>query len=96
MTDNINVKPGRGGNVKSVATDNVDEVHYPLYKLAIGEDGEASLVSVSNALPVTASDDDVARHTDTKDILSGILMELRIMNAYNAMGFDEELTEKDL
>ena len=39
MSDNVAVKPSDASNAISVATDEVDGVHYPIYKLATGGDG---------------------------------------------------------
>lgn len=96
MSDNIDVSPGRGGNVKSIATDNVDGVHYPVYKFALGADGVAEFVSVDNALPVTSSSTDVDRMYALKESIDNMVIELKINNAYNALAHNQTLTERDL
>jgi len=53
VSDNVAVKPSDASNAISVATDEVDGVHYPIYKLATGGDGEATLVGAS--VPVSLS-----------------------------------------
>ena len=50
--DNIDVKPSTNRNAVSVATDVVDGVHIPIYKQAIGGDGEANPVGYDNPIPV--------------------------------------------
>jgi len=50
--DNIKVEPGRK-NAVEVATDDISGVHYPLYKIAFGADGTATLVNADNGLPVS-------------------------------------------
>lgn len=54
MSDNIRVRPSGGG--VDVATDVVDDIHYPIYKTAIGEDGNVSLVSPSTPFPINSSE----------------------------------------
>lgn len=83
MSDNVKINPATKKGAINVATDNVDEVHYPLYKLAIGDDGEASLVSVTNALPVSLPA--LTHETDTVMVLNEISRKLSILIEYEAM-----------
>lgn len=95
MTDNIDVKPSADSSAVSVATDVVDEVHYPVYKVAFGEDGSATLVD-SDGLPVQLSVDDSVRQEAIKCTLDMILNELKIMNTHFAEWDHNHLTGDDL
>lgn len=53
MADNIPITPGSGA---TVATDEVGSRHFQLIKPAFGVDGEATLVSADNPLPVHDED----------------------------------------
>jgi hypothetical protein len=81
VTDHIKVRPSEGG--VDVATDVVDGVHYPIYKTAIGVDGEALPVSSVDPFPVVNSKSNV--------ILSNILEELKRINFHLAL-----ITELDV
>src|SRR4051812_3132623 len=50
MADNVNISAGSG---KTIATDDVGGAQYQLIKPAFGTDGNATLVSATNPLPVT-------------------------------------------
>ncbi len=52
MSDNVKVNPSLNNNAISVATDDIDNVHYPIYKAAFGADGTATQVDADNRLPV--------------------------------------------
>jgi methyl coenzyme M reductase alpha subunit len=52
MTDNIDVSPSTTEGRVQVATDEVSGVHYPVYKMAVGADGEANPVSITAPLHV--------------------------------------------
>ena len=96
MTDNIKVEGSKSGKAVNVATDEVSNVHYPVYKMAIGADGEAVLVGDDNPLHVTSSVADRINHDELKYLLTDILKELKIMNLYNAEAQDEQLTDEDI
>lgn len=49
MADNLGYTPGSGA---TVATDDVGGIHHQIVKPAFGADGEATLVSRDNPLPV--------------------------------------------
>lgn len=51
MADNVAYTPGVG---TTIATDDVDGVHYQRVKPAIGQNGEAVDVSASNPMPISA------------------------------------------
>ena len=54
MPDNIDVAPSKAAVTAKVATDLVDNVHYPVYKLAVSLDGSTPVhVSSTNPLPVS-------------------------------------------
>lgn len=52
MPDNIKVYPSPEGTAVDVATDVVAQTHYPIYKIAKGGDGEATLIDDEYKLPV--------------------------------------------
>jgi hypothetical protein len=52
MTDNIDVQPGERAGKVAVATDDIGGVHFPIYKLAYGADGEQTSVSPVFPLPI--------------------------------------------
>lgn len=91
MTDNINVKPGKGGTAVPVATDNVDGIHFPVYKLAIGGDGEAVLIDTDNPLYVQLPS--LTYETDTVTMLNEISKKLSILIKYEAMLHKIDLEE---
>jgi len=53
MADNVDISPGSGA---SIATDDVDGVHYQRVKLDIGEDGVSTPVSSAAPLPVNLAE----------------------------------------
>lgn len=53
MADNIGVRPSTTTGSVTVATDDIDGVHYPIYKQSYGADGEQTPVSINNRLPVS-------------------------------------------
>lgn len=81
MADNIKVRPSQGG--VNVATDVVDDVHYPIYKTAIGDQGEAVFVSATDPLPIS--------DVNADEILLLILGQLEKINFQLAL-----LTEVDI
>lgn len=91
MTDNIKVNPSSEQESVSVATDNIDNVHYPVYKMAIGDDGEADLIDKSNRVPVQLPD--ITHETDTVILLNEISKKLSILIKYEAMLHKVDLEE---
>jgi len=65
MTDNIDVKPSDSPSRVSVATDDIDGTHYPIYKLAHGAEGEITLVQVGYGMPL-ATDQSEGNVTNTR------------------------------
>ena len=106
---NIKVEGSGSSKAVNVAIDTADDLVYPLYKLVVGAAGEASLVSTDAPLPVsiggtvaitssaaTSDSADVLRTQDTHNLLGKILKELQIMNLYNALAQDEQITREDI
>ncbi len=93
MTDNVNVKPGEGATVISVATDDVSGVHYPIYKLAVGADGEATLVDEDNVIPIALNN---ANLIELTDLNNRILKQLMIMNIHLSKLTDEVIESKEV
>jgi hypothetical protein len=96
MTDNITVNPGVEDNRVSVATDEVDQIHYPVYKMAIGADGEAALISNVNAVPIVSGVEDVDRSLSLQQTLEHILDQQKIMNMHLAIISGTHVTESDI
>ncbi len=88
MTDNIPVKPSDDSTRLDVATDEIDSVHYPIYKQAFGKDGEVYLIDVSRPMPVVTD-------SDLRESVDSLVVQLKILNAYMAEGFDQIITEED-
>jgi hypothetical protein len=93
-SDNVTVNPGENENAISVATDEIDGVHYPVYKMSYGGLGVQTPVSSSNPLPiivdssapVSVQSSDVLTHeTDTVTVLNEISRKLSILIEYEAM-----------
>lgn len=101
MADNIPVNPAIDAGAVDVATDEITDsegkvTHYPVYKFAVGKDGEAILVSLDNAIPITAGSADLSRNSNDTEIFVGILNQLKILNLYMAEGFNFTFTEEDI
>ncbi len=86
MSDNIKVRPSEGG--VNVATDVVDRVHYPVYKMAIGVDGEAALVSPGIPFPTTSS--------NIEEILQQVLVQLKKINSQLVMLTDVDIANNEV
>lgn len=86
MADNIKVRPSEGG--VNVATDVVDGVHYPVYKTAVGDDGEAVLVSSQTPLPISSS--------ISEEILQQVLVQLKKINSQLVMLTDVDITDDEV
>ncbi len=56
MSDNIDVRPSTDTGRVTVATDDIGDVHYPIYKIAYGADGSVTSVDATTPLPVTSGD----------------------------------------
>jgi len=59
MADNIYVQPGEKAGKVLVATDDIGNIHYPLYKISYGADGSATSVDESSPLPVKLGSGDL-------------------------------------
>lgn len=86
MADNIKVRPSEGG--VNVATDVVDGVHYPVYKMVIGADGKAALISSEVPFPVISS--------NTAELLQQILMQLKKINSQLGMLTDVDIANNEV
>ncbi len=72
----IKVDPDNRG--VNVATDVVDETHYPVYKLAVGGEKSAAIVDLNNPLPVELS----AVNSSMGDDIKQMVVELKLLNRY--------------
>lgn len=93
MSDNIPVKPSDAATRVNVATDVVEDVHYPIYKMAQGEDGAIVLISEDTPLYVKT---DAVTNSQILTALNELITEMKINNAYQALAHDSVLTEEDL
>ncbi len=98
--DNIGVQPQTNLSSVKVATDEIEvdgkKVHYPIYKIAVGEDGEAILIDEDNPIPITLTANDINRHSHLKESIDELVLQMKILNKYMAEGFDNEIKEEDL
>lgn len=86
MGDNIKVRPSEGG--VDVATDIVDDVHYPIYKAALGDEGDAELVSSANPIPTC--------DLQSEELLKNIFIQLKKLNMYMAMLTEFEISDNEI
>lgn len=93
MVDNVGVRPSTTSGSISVATDDIDDVHHPKYKIEFGADGTATQVDADNRLPVQTEREPLA---DILSCLSRIEKELKKVNLYNALAQDEEISNEDI
>lgn len=92
MADNIGVKPNTSSAAVSVATDNVNGIHYPVYKFAIGPDGSATLIDSDNPIPVESTDlIDLLR--EIRDVNKEILKQMKTINAFYREWDGDQLEE---
>lgn len=109
MVDNIKVNPAPEGTAVDVATDVVDDVHHPMYKVEFGGDGEATQVSSSNPLPVALPDDPLPVSVPTEateaelnaankieNLLKNIATQIKINNLYLQEMSGLTFTENDI
>jgi len=96
VVDNIKVKPATERTAVSVATDEISSEHHPLYKIEFGEDGVATLVSENNPLPTANTARQKHNFARQEELLTSILLELKILNKYMSFGQDVELTDNDI
>jgi len=90
MADNVKVNPSLNNNAVNVATDHIDNVHYPVYKHAFGVDGSVTLVNANNPLPVELSKE--PKENNTVVLLNKISNQLDILIQYQAMLHGIDLT----
>jgi len=95
MADNIKVFPQDQAGSVDVATDVVGTTHYPVYKLALGKDGAATLVT-TDGLPIQFSDIGKAQHDEQMQVLEKLVKEMKIMNLHLSMMTDNEITKAEL
>lgn len=85
LADNVKINPSTRSSGIDVATDEIDNVHYPIYKVAIGANGEAIFIDGDNPLPVDVIESGTKHTTDTVTILNEISKKLSILIKYEAM-----------
>ncbi len=90
MADNVGVRPSTTTGSVSVATDEIEEVHYPIYKIAKGGDGEVTLIDADNPLPVAQQ---LTFETDALPILNEISLKLSKLLEYQALLHEIDLGE---
>jgi len=97
VSDNIPVNPAIDAGAVDVATDEVTDsdgniTHYPVYKFAVGVDGEAVLVDANNPIPVQITAQ--THETDTVTLLNEISRKLSILIEYESMLHKVNLEEE--
>ena len=96
--DNIYVKPSADVKRVSVATDLVDDVHYPIYKQAFSADGVAPVpVSADDPMPVSfaAYPNNVMLAKQT-EVMQSVLHEMKLLNARFEEAFRTNMTTGDV
>lgn len=96
MSDNIPVNPALEPGAVDVATDEITDsggniTHYPVYKMALGADGEAVLISTDNKLPV-----EFAEETYLINAIHQMVEQLKIMNLHLSLMTDAEIKGRDI
>lgn len=94
MSDNIKVKPASGTSALNVATDDIGGVHYPVYKLAIGADGSATLIG-DEGLPIQLDNNTIIQQERIIGLLDDTVQQLKIMNLHLQSMTDEHITKDD-
>lgn len=98
MTDNVKVKPSTDTSAVRVATDEVDNVHYPIYKLAKGADGEAALITEDNRFPVDIKS--APGETNyLEEIVHGqneLILQMKKLNYYLGEALGEHIKREDI
>jgi len=79
MIEIVYVDPGFGNDKIPFAIDRVTGAYYPLYKMAFGNDGEATQVSADNPFPISLHDGDGNPLTSHLNIATGEY----ILNSHN-------------
>ena len=96
MSDNITVHPSTEDGRVAVATDEVDLIHYPVYKQAFSEESETPThVSSENPLPIE-SNQLLFEIREVQHLLSHILTQSRMQTEILKETFNSTLTERDL
>lgn len=90
MSDDIKVREAGSGLDHLVVTDEIGERHWPLFKMAYGDDGEAILVSASNSLPITDASNLLVMQNFTAS-LNDLITEQKLTNLYLSRIVGEDL-----
>jgi len=98
----INVIPGTGNDVLPVATSEIGGVHYPIYKMAYGSDGEVVLIDTDTAMPVTGdivisqSEVAAAQQNEIVQAIKALEKQMKIMNIHLSMMTDNEISKAEI
>lgn len=96
MDNKVGVRPSTTTGSLNIVVEKVvvdgEDIYYPRYKLATGPDGEATLVSLENALPVTLTAS-TTHETDSVSVLNEISRKLSILIKYESMLHKIDLEE---
>ena len=104
MSDNVRVNPGEKATAITVATDEVDDVHFPIYKQGFGLEGvEPTQVSADNPIPVSlykggesVTTDLFAYQVATIELLEEIAEKLQILILHQEDATDETYDAEDI
>ena len=99
MTDNGPVNPGELETAIIVATDEIDGIHYPIYKAGFGPADSITQVNEDNPLPVSAvvvETPPLTYNTDTVTVLNEISRKLSILIKYESLLHKVDLSEEEL
>jgi hypothetical protein len=100
--DNIDVQPGERPGKQAVATDEIDGIHFPEYKIAYGDKENVTYVDFNNPLPVNNSQPITLGETakiqqeDIIEAIEDVVIQLKIMNLHFQTMTGEKITRGDL
>lgn len=85
LVDSVKVSPSTRATSVSIATDEINDIHYPIYKIAIGANGVVTFIDDDNPIPVNVVEAGTKYTTDTVTILNEISKKLSTLIKYEAI-----------
>lgn len=92
----VGVRPSTTTGSVDVIVDAHGSKVWPVYKAAYGDADSVTRVDEDNPLPVRKGEADVKREFMLQDSIDQLVIQMKILNAYMAEGFDETITEDDI